>query len=300
MAWLTRRTRKTLGVGLVGLFVCGGAAWGQAPLLVLPPSNLNPGETSQGFINFGCYDGFTFKPVDCGVTVTLGPIDPATTTPPFFGGHVAHSAPQPLGTVKDATEPGAGGVSVTGRPLKGFTVAYTAPEASGEVAFVTTWTPPPGYLFCIPSCTVTDHFDVGLQGLNELSATFKPRPSADLHPRAHFGTAALQQGITLIGKTYADLTGGRRPQITDMSLPVGGLFDICGTFKADGTCPEAPKGGHVWHRTGRDVDFSKDDDAGESIDCLLETTDAMIDAFKKAKVTWKQCYPAGHYHVRVR
>jgi hypothetical protein len=303
MAWLNRRTWKSLGLGLIGLLVMGGAARGQTPaLLVLPPSNLKPGDTSQGQLSFACIDALTLKLLDCKVRAQLAPLDPT------FGGHIAHVAPQQVGKVRDVnTPPGGGDVSVTVNTLNGYhTVVYEAPDASGRVEFVATWTPPAIYhcLFGVPPCVITDHFDIGLQGLNELFATssdpfvFKPRPSADLHPSAHFGTVSLQQGIMLIGKTYADLTGGQRPRITDMSLPVGGLFDICGTFRVDGTCLGIPKGGHVAHRTGHDVDFSSTDDAGQSIDCVLQTTDAMKKAFKKANADFHQCYSDGHYHVR--
>jgi len=307
MAWLGRRTQNNLTIGLLALFAWGGAAWGQAVIIAIPPSNLNPGEKSEGFLGFGCYDIHTLVFINCQVTVKLDRLDPAAMIPPFFGGHLGH-APQPVGTVRDSNGTGPGGDFVAGDTLKGFSVVYTAPEASGQFQVTTRLAPPPSYI-CLSepdpdgsgACKHVRRINVGIQGLREMSGdsfVFKPRPSTDLHPRAHFGTVALQQGITLIGKTYIDLTGGRRPRVTDISLPVGGLFDICGTYSAGGKCTAAPNGGHAWHRTGRDVDFSATDDAGQSIDCLFQTTDAMIKTFKEAKATFRKCYDDGHYHVR--
>lgn len=45
-------------------------------------------------------------------------------------------------------------------------------------------------------------------------------------------------------------------QINDMSLPQGGLFDICGTWNRSGRCGNAPNGGHYFHRKGTSVDFN--------------------------------------------
>ncbi len=316
-ASLKPRPWDTLGVALIGLFV-GGAALGQTPVITPKPANLpdTPSADSQGFVKFGCWSFFTQTPINCEVTATLGRIDPAAATPPFFGGHKDHTSLQPIGAIRDASTLGQGPNEVTGQTINGFTILYTAEEASGQVQLLTKWTPPDGFV-CQDmnednpgefrrQCNGINHFSVGLKGLNELFATpsdpfvFKPRPPGDLHPGAHFGTLSLQQGITLIGKTYSDLTGGQRPRITDISLPVGGLFDICGTYSATGTCASASKGGHVSHRDGHDVDFSSIDDAGQSIDCVLETTDVMKGAFKKANVAFHQCYVDGHYHVRFR
>lgn len=315
MARFNQEAWKTLGIGLIGMLVGGGAAWGQNPLFELQPSKLTRGSTSQEFIKFGCYDLFSFTQINCRVTATLGSTNPIAAIPPFFGGHVNHTAPQPLGTVQNANMSGQAGPSVTGDTIDGFTVLYTAEEASGEVQFLTVWSPPSNYecqdmIEDIPGnfrnpCTGLNHVNVGLKGLNELFATpsdsfvFKPRPSPDFHTNAHFGTSSLQRGITLIGKTYFEATDGARPRVTDMSLPDGGLFDICGTYDSSGTCASAKGGGHVAHRTGHDVDFSAVDDAGQSIDCLLDTTDAMMKAFEEAHATFQKCYEEdGHYHVR--
>lgn len=42
-----------------------------------------------------------------------------------------------------------------------------------------------------------------------------------------------------------------------MSLPWGGLFDICGTWNPADTCQNATNGGHFSHRTGTGVDIDR-------------------------------------------
>lgn len=62
-------------------------------------------------------------------------------------------------------------------------------------------------------------------------------------------------------------------RLNDMSLPFGGLFDICGSWNPNQTCPPltpANVGGHFSHRTGRSVDVSR------SL-CLGLATDPAID-----------------------
>lgn len=61
-----------------------------------------------------------------------------------------------------------------------------------------------------------------------------------------------------------------RLAVIDMSLPWGGVFDICGKWDAKATCTQATKGGHSWHRVGRSVDFSKNYKDGNGND--LEVT----------------------------
>ncbi len=44
--------------------------------------------------------------------------------------------------------------------------------------------------------------------------------------------------------------------VNDVSLPFGGMFDICGTWNVNDRCALTRKGGHRTHRTGRTVDLS--------------------------------------------
>ena len=88
---------------------------------------------------------------------------------------------------------------------------------------------------------------------------------------------------------------GRKPRVTDMSLPAGGMFDLNGKWfvnKDEGN-------GHVSHRIGEDVDFSAEDDGGQSIKCLQQNANKMKKAFEEANAGFKKCYPDGHYHVRI-
>jgi hypothetical protein len=272
MAWLNRRTWESLGIGLVGLFVWGGAAWGQPLLFALPPSKLTPADTSEGSVNFSCHDLHTLAPVNCTVTAKLDPLDPATTTPPFFGGHVAHTARQKVGTVRDGNAPGAGGESVTGETLNGFTVVYTAPEASGQVQFTTTWTPPPSYVF-VDGSTFIYRFDVGfpLQDLNLVDPFFGViRGDTNRHPNGTSGTANTLKRLKDLAALYYSMTGQvQRLSINDISLPQGGLFDV--DRNADWSPP------HRFHRRGTEVDLNRAplDQNGNPltpIDCLQDVT----------------------------
>jgi hypothetical protein len=75
-------------------------------------------------------------------------------------------------------------------------------------------------------------------------------------------TRGAATNIQLVALDFATLTCATPErcailQINDMSLPLGGLFDICGTWNRLDTCGDPPAGGHRTHRTGRGVDISK-------------------------------------------
>ena len=66
-----------------------------------------------------------------------------------------------------------------------------------------------------------------------------------------------------------------------MSLPWGGMFDICGTFKIADTCASAPKGGHSWHRTGKSVDVEHEGVRELLLDEIAEGYDGVRHEVKK-------------------
>ena len=253
MAWLGRRTQKSLGIGLLALFAWGGAAWGQAVIIAIPPSNLNPGEKSEGFLGFGCYDIHTLLFINCHVTVKLDSLDPAAMIPPFFGGHLGH-APQPVGTVRDSNGTGPGGDFVEGDTLKGFSVVYTAPEGAGQIQVTNRLVPPPSYI-CLSepdgtgACKHVRRINVGIQ-LSELP----PDPFYRVirqdrvrHPNGTSATSRTIMKLKTLALLYHHLTDQKTLSINDISLPQGGLFD----FRRDWSAP------HKTHRRGAQVDINR-------------------------------------------
>jgi len=298
MAWLNRGARKNLGVGLIGLFVWGGLAWGQAPLLTLQPSNLEGkregGSKNQESIRITCYDLFNAEPINCLVTATLKPLDPRTTTPAFFGGHLHTPDAQLLGTVENANDPSAGaGKSTKGNTLSGFTLVYTAPDASGEVQLETKWEPPFNYQcqnenegdlgnFTNP-CVGIDHFNIALLGLEELppnSAYTVLRDLTDTHPQGTFGTPRTLKSLAVLAVIYGIATNQTRTlSINDMSLPQGGLFDFLATWKFP----------HDEHRVGTQADINQ-----QGIPC---TSDFALQAAIRAVGATRLCESEGRKHI---
>ncbi len=61
---------------------------------------------------------------------------------------------------------------------------------------------------------------------------------------------------------YFEATKGRSLGINDMTLPKGGIFDVCGTWNPKDSCTNPNTGrtmtGHNTHRTGTDADIDRD------------------------------------------
>jgi hypothetical protein len=299
MALLTQRAWRNLGVGLIA-FVAGGAAWGQ--LLELKPSNIEGakagGSQIQQSISFTCYDFFTASRVNCHVTATLRPIDPNDTKPPLFGGH-NHSPildSRVVGSVQNANNPSAPvGLQTEGDTLTGFTLVYTAPEASQQVQFVTKWEPPQNYEcqnenedtlgdFTSP-CFGFNHFDIRFLGLQALPPdplyTVDRKPdTAPLHPNGNFGTRAANFGLAQMAPIYF-LAALVKLSINDQSLPRGGLFDINGNW--------AITPGHQRHRVGINADINQ-----LGVPCLQDSALALSVALVGARRT---CEPSGNKHI---
>ncbi len=75
--------------------------------------------------------------------------------------------------------------------------------------------------------------------------------------------------------------------INDVSLPLGGLFDICATWDPAGTCTNAQNGGHQLHRTGTSVDIDRlacrgliPDDANPFAPCRTTTFTVARDTIR--------------------
>ena len=73
------------------------------------------------------------------------------------------------------------------------------------------------------------------------------------HPSNHWGRYYLHNFIRTLALFAHDSISGERLRINDMSLPWGGMFDICGNYHPQQPCPQGV--GHEWHRTGEQVDF---------------------------------------------
>lgn len=76
------------------------------------------------------------------------------------------------------------------------------------------------------------------------------------HTDNHYGTLYTNGSTMRIALDFFEKYGATLG-INDLSLPEGGLFDICGTWNLNDTCANAPKGGHRSHRVGTGVDIDR-------------------------------------------
>ena len=96
----------------------------------------------------------------------------------------------------------------------------------------------------------------GLSNLADVQTNFfRLTGPTGTHPDNHWGTDSTVTNIQLVALDVFD-TLQATLGINDMSLPQGGMFDICGTWNPADGCSLAPKG-HVRHRTGTSVDIDK-------------------------------------------
>ncbi len=86
-----------------------------------------------------------------------------------------------------------------------------------------------------------------------------PQPDKG-HPYNHFGKLDTFSVLWDIADAYFDTEKGTL-RINDISLPLGGAFDICGKWDPKLTCDTYKYGGHNTHRLGEDVDV--DDETTE-------------------------------------
>ena len=92
----------------------------------------------------------------------------------------------------------------------------------------------------------SDYNNVMIQGLVELTgnAHIKIIHNDPYHPKVHYGTPAMLQGIRELAKAFFN-EYNKKVEVNDMSLPKGGLFDLNG----DWTIP------HRTHRAGINADI---------------------------------------------
>ena len=99
----------------------------------------------------------------------------------------------------------------------------------------------------------------GLMNLAEVFTNFfRLTGQTTLHPDNHWGTEDTLNNIQLVALDFFEASDASL-RINDMSLPLGGMFDICGTWNPSDTCPPVtPRDkGHVSHRKGTSVDIGR-------------------------------------------
>jgi hypothetical protein len=95
------------------------------------------------------------------------------------------------------------------------------------------------------------------------------RGGTDTHPEGTYGTQKTLTRLQTISGAYFKLTK-RKLSINDLSLPWGGLFDLCGTWNPADKCGDPLHGGHGTHRLGTDADINRTDGGGEYADCYTD------------------------------
>lgn len=236
-------------------------------------------------INFevGCFDVGNGRPLDCLVnyqgSTSLDGVPPEWTTE-FTGGH-AHD-PERLGGELATTKgilwsdlqpdlPVDQLVAFSGRTGNQFWRGLkNAPEASGVVRISATARFLQSGYRCVPGppsweCdgAVTAHMELGVRVIVPGLVELPPSPGVYVrcgdtascsdqdnvspsHPMVFFGEAELLAKVQTLAQRFQALYPDLELHITDMSLPMGGLFDYQATW-------EPP---HKRHRNGRSVDIS--------------------------------------------
>jgi murein endopeptidase len=76
------------------------------------------------------------------------------------------------------------------------------------------------------------------------------------HPNSHYASFSTIYALQKIARDYALIPrSGDVLRINDISLPSGGVFDLCGTFDPATSCA-GYKGGHRSHACGTDIDVA--------------------------------------------
>lgn len=159
------------------------------------------------------------------------------------GGHAHVDLPRPTGTL----EPGC-----TTGPDGSCTVLYFAGEVGGEELLMANST-------LDPMVTDAKVILVRVPRLGPLgvSSAYRLTGQTPEHPDNHNGTAFTVVRTILIALDYLEATTTTLG-INDMSLPLGGLFDVSGRWQEDTNFPGCRvTRGHCGHREGKSVDISR-------------------------------------------
>lgn len=158
---------------------------------------------------------------------------------PFSGGHAHHDAARPKGEFT----PTSGNTGPSGL----LPVTYTAPEVAGVID-ATFQSSLRGTIR--PPSTFT--IGVRVPGLAELPpgenyvlvGSFGEPGVTSQHVSNHFGLPSFNRSLQQLADRYAAGFPGQRLEYNDMSLPLGGLFDVNNNWRPP----------HHSHRFGTDVD----------------------------------------------
>ena len=117
----------------------------------------------------------------------------------------------------------------------------------------------------------------------------------------HWGTADIIQSVIAIADSFAAYYTNFRIRVNDMSLPLGGGFDIEGNWEADiideypqsGDCNDV---GHCEHREGTvaDISFSVLNPSGQVITMTPEQSEDMLGIIQSVAGAPLE---HGHYHI---
>jgi hypothetical protein len=238
-----------------------------------------PGDISMVRTHISCYDAFTLRELDCAFTHKVIGIKKPVEDIENNGGHAHNFDTHPLIEPRDGALEFSGVDSDPSKlGIKGQTrntsvvLTHPMPQASGKIVTETLITAPFGWR-CSRGCFTENSFkyeftyNVGIFNMKGIgsSSDFHVvlRGGTDTHPEGTYGTPATTEQLMMIAKEYFEQTDGRKLSINDLSLPTGGVFDLCSTYNPSDTCSAAPNGGHIEHRTGTDADLNRCDGSGQ-------------------------------------
>ena len=144
------------------------------------------------------------------------------------GGHV-HGGQMPNGSLSTTVNTGDGGVA---------TVVYTADVFGGKVELRGA---SPGAAAAVETVTVAV---ADLQELAASQSLGRIGVRAE-HPGSHFGTAAMVTALRTVADSFHERFA-RQLEVNDISLPLGGKFDLNAAYGSGGK--------HTAHREGRSAD----------------------------------------------
>ena len=164
----------------------------------------------------------------CDLSITLQRV-------PNSGSHDHDDPSRPLGRFEPAS-----GNSGSDAILE---TTYFSPEVSGVVSLTATGVGPQGQIFGPLNLTI----GVRVPGLKDLGpgANYNLIGQTPIHPVNHFGTPQFDGKLVKVANLYAAAFPGNKLNYNDISLPLGGIFDLDANW--------LPL--HVSHRFGVDVDM---------------------------------------------
>jgi len=125
------------------------------------------------------------------------------------------------------------------------------------------------------------------------------------HPKNHYGRPYLLEFIRTLARRASQEIQGEHLYVNDMSLPWGGVFDVCGTYDPRDACRSSSGrgvSGHEFHRTGEQVDLSGNGADGRSVNhgkFVDLMKDVVGDDLAHLQVTLYWVFHNAHYHVTI-